>query len=47
LRIKKIRSDNKMEFKNTQVEEYLEEGNNHEFSAPYSPQQNRAVEKKN
>jgi transposase InsO family protein len=33
LRIKKIRSDNGMEFKNLQVDEYLkEEGINHEFS---------------
>ena len=36
--IKKIRSDNGSEFKNMQVEEYLEEeGINHELSAPYTP----------
>jgi hypothetical protein len=36
------------EFENLQVEEYLEEeGIKHEFSAPYTPQQNGVVEKKN
>jgi transposase InsO family protein len=36
LKVKKIRSDNGSEFKNLQVEEYLEEeGVKHEFSAPY------------
>jgi transposase InsO family protein len=35
LKVKKIRSDNGSEFKNLQVEEYLEEeGIKHEFSAP-------------
>jgi hypothetical protein len=34
--VKKIRSDNRAEFKNLQVEEYLEEeGIKHEFSTPY------------
>jgi hypothetical protein len=48
LKVKKIRSDNSSEFKNHQVEEYLEEeGIKHEFSAPYTPQQNGIVEKKN
>jgi transposase InsO family protein len=48
LRIKKIRSDNGSEFKNTQVDDYLdEEGIKHEFSAPYAPQQNRVAERKN
>jgi transposase InsO family protein len=38
LRIKKIRSDNGMEFKNTQIEGFLEEeGIKHEFSSPYTP----------
>jgi IS30 family transposase len=47
LRIKKIRSDNGTEF-NTQVEEYLKkEDIKHEFLAPYSPQQNGVVERKN
>jgi transposase InsO family protein len=35
-------------FKNTQVEDYLDkEGIKHEFSAPYTPQQNGVVERKN
>jgi transposase InsO family protein len=46
--VKKIRSDNGSEFKNLQVEEYLEEeGIKNEFSAPYTPQQNGMVERKN
>jgi transposase InsO family protein len=46
--VKKIRSDNGFEFKNLQVEEFLEEeGIKHEFSAPYTPQQNGVVERKN
>jgi transposase InsO family protein len=46
--VKKIRSENGFEFKNLQVEEYLEEeGIKHEFSAPYNPQQNGVVERKN
>jgi hypothetical protein len=46
--VKKIRSDNGSEFKNLQVEEYLEEeGIKHEFSAPYTPEQNGVVERKN
>jgi transposase InsO family protein len=48
LPIKKIRSDNGTKFKNTQVEEFLdEEGIKHEFSSPYTPQQNGVVERKN
>jgi transposase InsO family protein len=48
LKVKKIRSDNGSEFKNLQVEEYLEEeGIKHEFFAPYKPQQNGVVERKN
>jgi transposase InsO family protein len=48
LKVKKIRSDNGSEFKNHQVEEYLEEeGIKHEFSAPYTSQQNGVVERKN
>jgi transposase InsO family protein len=48
LRIKKIRSDNGTEFKNSQIEGFLEEeGINHEFSYPYTPQQNGVVERKN
>ena len=48
LPINKMRSDNGTEFKNTQVEEFLdEEGIKHEFSTPYTPQQNGVVERKN
>jgi transposase InsO family protein len=48
LRIKKIRSDNGTEFKNSQIEEFLEEeGIKHEFSSPYTPQQNGVVERNN
>ena len=47
-KIKKVRSDNDIEFKNTNIEEYLdEEGIGHEFSVPYTPQQNKIVERKN
>jgi transposase InsO family protein len=48
LKVKTIRSDNGSEFKNLQVKKYLkEEGIKHEFSAPYTPQQNNVVERKN
>jgi transposase InsO family protein len=51
LRIKKIRSDNGTEFKNSQIEGFLEEeeeeGIKHEFSSPYTPQHNGVVERKN
>jgi transposase InsO family protein len=48
LRIKKIRSDNGTEFKNSEIEGFLEdEGIKHEFSSPYTPQQNGVVESKN
>jgi transposase InsO family protein len=47
-KVKKIRSDNGTEFKNTQVEDFLdEEGINYDFSAPYTPQQNGVAERKN
>jgi transposase InsO family protein len=47
-RIKKIRSNIGTEFKNSQIEGFLEEeGIKHEFSSPYTPQQNGVVEKKN
>jgi transposase InsO family protein len=47
-KVKKIRSDNGTEFKNTQVEDFLdEEGIKHEFLAPYTPQQNGVAERKN
>jgi transposase InsO family protein len=48
LNVKKIRNDNGSEFKNLHVEEFLkEEGIKHEFYAPYTPQQNGVVERKN
>jgi hypothetical protein len=48
LKVKNIRSDNGSEFRNTQVEEFLdEEGIKHELSAPYTPQENGTVERKN
>jgi transposase InsO family protein len=48
VKVKNIRSDNSTEFKNTQVEGFLdEEGIKHEFSAPYTPQQNGVAKKKN
>jgi transposase InsO family protein len=47
-KVKKIRSDNGTEFKNTQVEDFLdEEGIKHEFLATYTPQQNGVAERKN
>jgi hypothetical protein len=47
-KVKKIRSDNGSEFKNTQVEYYLDqEGIKREFLAPYTPQQNGVAERKN
>jgi transposase InsO family protein len=47
-KIKKVRSKNGTKFKNTNIEEFLdEEGIGHEFSVPYTPQQNGIVERKN
>jgi hypothetical protein len=48
VKIKRVRSDNGTEFKNTNIEEYRdEEGIGHELSVPYTPQQNGIVERKN
>jgi transposase InsO family protein len=48
VKVKNIRSDNGIEFKNTQVDNFLdEEGIKHEFSTTYTPQQNRVIERKN
>jgi hypothetical protein len=48
VKIKRVRSDNGTEFKNTNIEEYLdEEGIGHELSVPYTPQKNGIVETKN
>jgi hypothetical protein len=47
-KVKKIRSDNVTKFKNTQIENFLdEEGIKNEFLVLYTPQQNRMSERKN
>jgi transposase InsO family protein len=47
-KINNIRSDNDTEFKNTQIEDFLDgEGIKHEFLAPYTPQQNGVAKRKN
>ena len=46
--IRRIRSDNGTEFKNNKMYEFCnEKGILHEFSAPYTPQQNGVAERKN
>jgi hypothetical protein len=48
VKIKRVRSDNGTEFKNTNIEEYLDEEDiGHELSVPYTPQQNGIVDRKN
>ena len=48
MKIKHIKSDNGAQFKNTGLDEYLDVlGITHELSAPYTPQQNGIVERKN
>jgi transposase InsO family protein len=45
--IKKIRSDNGSEFKNTRIEELCDNlGIRHQFSPTYTPQSNGVVERK-
>jgi transposase InsO family protein len=47
-KLRKIRSDNGTEFKNTQVEYFLDEEEiKHEFSPPYTHQQNGVAKMKN
>jgi transposase InsO family protein len=47
-KIKKIRSDNRKKFNNTNIHEYCDEiGLKHEVLATYTPQQNGVVERKN
>jgi transposase InsO family protein len=47
-KVKKIRSDNSTNLKNTQVEDFLDvEGIKYEFSTPYASQQNGVAERKN
>ena len=46
--IKKVRSDNGSEFKNTRVDDLCDEfGIRHKFLAKYTPQSNGLVERKN
>ncbi|KAI3744767.1 hypothetical protein L1987_57858 [Smallanthus sonchifolius] len=48
LKVRRIRSDNGNEFKNSKMGLfYLQRGIHHEFSAPYVPQQNGVAERKN
>jgi len=48
LKVRRIRSDNGTEFKNTLMNEFCKErGIHHEFSAPYTPQMNGVAERKN
>ena len=44
--IKRVRSDNGSEFKNTRIDELCDEfGIRHQFSAKYTPQSNGLVER--
>ena len=46
--IKKVRSDNGSEFKNTRIDELCDEFSiRHQFSAKYTPQSNGLVQRKN
>ncbi|KAI3784230.1 hypothetical protein L1987_43325 [Smallanthus sonchifolius] len=48
LKVRRIRSDNETEFKSNLMELFcLKKGIRHEFSAPYTPQQNGVAERKN
>jgi transposase InsO family protein len=48
IKLKKVRSDNGSEFKNTNVEEFCDEkGIKHEFSTTYTLERNGVVERKN
>jgi len=48
VKIKRVRSDNVTEFRNTNIEVFLDdEGIKNEFLVPYTPQQNGVVERKN
>jgi transposase InsO family protein len=45
--IKKVRSDNESKFKNTRIDELCDKyGIRHQFSAKYTPQSKRLIEKK-
>jgi transposase InsO family protein len=46
--IKRVRSDNSSEFKNTKIDELCDEfGIRHQFSVKYTPQSNSLIERKN
>ena len=46
--VRNIRSDNGLEFRNQEFEEFLvDKGVTHNFSTPYTPQQNIIVERRN
>jgi hypothetical protein len=46
--IKKVRSDNESKFKNIRIDELCDKyGIRHQFSAKYTPQSNRLIERKN
>uniref|UniRef100_UPI0018D0290D DDE-type integrase/transposase/recombinase n=1 Tax=Ralstonia pseudosolanacearum TaxID=1310165 RepID=UPI0018D0290D len=46
--VRRIRSDNGLEFKNITLDSFLKnKGIEHNFSAPYTPQQNGVVEIRN
>jgi transposase InsO family protein len=46
--IKRVRSDNGSEFKNTRIDELCDEFRiRHQFSAKYTPQSNDLIERKN
>jgi transposase InsO family protein len=48
INIKRVRSDNGSEFKNTRIDELCDDfGIRHQFSAKYTPQSNGLVERKN
>ena len=46
--VRNVRSDNGLEFKNQAFDEFLtDKGVSHNFSAPYTPQQNGIIERRN
>ncbi|KAI3704103.1 hypothetical protein L1987_74316 [Smallanthus sonchifolius] len=48
LKVRRLRSDNETEFKNNLMDLFCpKKGIRHEFSAPYTPQKNGVVERKN
>ncbi|GJS49015.1 retrovirus-related pol polyprotein from transposon TNT 1-94 [Tanacetum coccineum] len=47
VKVKQIRTDNGTEFRNTKLESFYDENGSHNFSSPYTPEQNGVAEKKN